>query len=189
MKKCALITLSLVVLVLVLTGSAPSLASSSHSARGHVAFHADWAGGMDIFIDFDVREVNPATHRARGTVSWRIWHPWHEDFPFEGWRYLDARASCVAISEDNDGNHSAILVSRIVRKTGWGQGEPGEYAYWWLNDSEAGDQQAINYYRQDDPATPEDEWYEFFPRGKPPKCAPFPFVFSSDFELGDLAIQ
>jgi hypothetical protein len=189
MKRLALITITVVLSVLLLAGSAPSVAESSRGLRGHVAFGTQWAGGMDIFIDFHVREVNPITHRAVGAVSWRIWHPWHEDFPFEGWRYLEARASCVAFHEDVNGSRSAILVSRIVRKTGWGQGEPGEYAYWWLHDSETGDQLAINYFQHDDPLTPEDEFYEFFPRGKPPKCERFPFVFWSDLEIGDLAIQ
>jgi hypothetical protein len=135
---------------------------------------------MDIFIDFDVREVNSDNHRATGPVRWRIWH---EE---RGWRKVDANAACVQFDEDEQ---TAILVSRIVRKSGWGQGKPGEYAYWWLHDSEEGDQHGINYYRLDDPTTPEDEWYEFFPRGRAPDCEYFDlFEPPVDIGLGDLAI-
>jgi hypothetical protein len=136
---------------------------------------------MDIFIDFDVRQVNPDTYEAVGPVQWKIWHAaW-------GWREVDAQATCVNIDREAG---EAILVSRIVRKSGWGVGEPGEYAYWWLRDSEAGDQHSINYYRLDDPTTPENEWYEFFPRGRPPACEPFDrFEPPVDIDLGDLAIR
>ena len=103
---------------------------------------------------------------------------------------MDAHATCVlfgaAVGEDPE---SAILVSRILRKTGWGQGEPGEYAYWWLRHSEV-DQHGINYYRLDDPATPEDGGYEFFPRGRGPSCEYLELAEPPvDVGLGDLGIQ
>ena len=181
MKRLALITVIVVVSVLSLVGSAPSVAVSSRGMRGHVAFGTEWAGGMDIFIDFDVREANPHTHRAWGPVSWKIWHKvW-------GWREVKAHAACVLFGEEPG---EAILVARIFHKTGWGQGEPGEYAYWWLTDSEDGDLHRIKYYRLDDPETPEDEWYEFFPRGRPPDCEFFTTTEPPvGITMGDLAIQ
>jgi hypothetical protein len=181
MNKRFLIVLVLVAVLPLLGGAAPTLADSPRVIQGQTGIQGPWAGGMDIFIDFDVREVNPHTHRAWGPVSWKIWHKeW-------GWREVKARAACVFFGEEM-GN--AILVSRIVHKTGWGQGEPGEFAYWWLTDSEGGDLHRINYYRLDDPDTPEDEWYEFFPRGRPPDCEFFtPTEPPIGIAMGDLAIQ
>jgi len=174
MKKRILILLMFMTLPLMVGGSAPALADYQRTVVGLAVFHAPWEGGMDIFIDLDVREVSSDTHRATGPVSWRIWH---EEW---GWREVDAYASCVQIDEEAG---EAILVSRIVRKTGWGQGEPGEYAYWWVHDSGEGDQFAINYYSMD-------PFYEFFPRGRPPDCECFDQVEPPiDFELGDLAID
>jgi hypothetical protein len=138
---------------------------------------------MDIFIDFDVREVDPDTQTATGSVEWKIWH---EEM---GWRAVDARATCVQFGQDGDGNPTTVLVSRIVRQTGWGQGEPGEYAYWWLRDSADGDLHSINYYRPFDPDHPED-FQEFFPRGQAPDCEEFPFFEPPEvMDLGDLAIE
>lgn len=184
MKKRILILLILSALHLMLGASVPALAESPRGIVGRIVLRAPWAGGMDIFIDFNVREVNPDTHEATGSCNWKIWHKeW-------GWRAVDATATCVLFGEDVGGDpQTAILVSRIETKTGWGQGEPGEYAYWWLRDSEEGDQFSINYYRLDDPNTEEDEWYEFFPAGSPPDCAYFESTEPSlDFERGDLTI-
>jgi hypothetical protein len=184
MNKRLLVPLVLMLSALTLGASSPALTESPRSIEGLVVFHGPWAGGMDIFIDFDVRQIGHHTQRAFGPVRWKIWHAdW-------GWREVDAYASCVAFGENDVGNPTAILVSRILRKRGWGQGEPGEYAYWLLTDGPEGDLHSINYYRLDDPVTPEDEWYEFFPAGLPPRCEPFdPVEAPTTIDMGDLAIQ
>jgi hypothetical protein len=175
--------LALLAVFLVLGASPHSVAGSERGVKGMVGFHGPWAGGMDIFIDFDVREVNPDTQTATGSVSWKIWHQ------EMGWRAVDAHATCVQFGEDEGGNPTVVLVSRIVRKTGWGQGEPGEYAYWWLRDSAEGDLHSINYYRPFDPNHPED-FQEFFPRTLAPDCKEFPFFEPPEvMDLGDLAIE
>jgi len=134
---------------------------------------------MDIFMDFDVREVNPDTHKAKGSCSWTIWH---EEL---GWRQLDAHPTCVVFDEDTQ---TAVFVSRIVHKTGFGDGEKGEYAYFWVRDGDPDDpdQWSSKIYQAD-------PFYEFWPKGKPPACEYFdpadigrPIL---DVELGDLAIH
>ena len=176
MKKRNLMLLVSVALPLMLAGSAPALAGSPRGIVGHIAFQAPFEGGMDLFVDFDVHEVNPDTHKATGSCSWTIWH---EEM---GWRQLDAHPTCVLFDE---GSQTAVFVSRIVHKTGFGQGEPGEYAYFWVRDGDP-DQWSSKIYQ----ATP---FYEFWPRGKPPTCEYFDPsdlgrpIFS--VELGDLAIR
>ena len=183
MKTRILVLLVLIASLFTLGVSPPSMAESERGVTGTIGFHGPWAGGMDIFIDFDVREVNPDTQRATGSVRWKIWH---EEM---GWRAVNARATCVQFDKDEDDNPTAILVSRIVRKTGWGQGEPGEYAYWWLRDSTEGDLHSINYYRPFDPDHPED-FQEFFPRDHAPDCEGFSFFEPPEvIDLGDLAIE
>jgi hypothetical protein len=74
MKARILITLVLMGLLLTIGGSAPVLATSPRGIVGRIGFHGPWPGGMDIFIDFDVREVNPDKHNAMGSCMWMIWH-------------------------------------------------------------------------------------------------------------------
>jgi hypothetical protein len=190
MKKRIVMLLVLAALVLALGASLPAWADSPRTIVGRTGEHAPFAGGMDIFISFDVREIDPKTFEAAGPVSWSIYHPWSEQFPFGGWRQVEAQAVCVRFGEDVEGQdpRTAILVSRITRKAGWGQGEPGEYAYWWLLDSPEGDQSAINYYRRDDPDTEENEMYEFFPQGSPPGCEYFETSGARELQVGDLTI-
>jgi hypothetical protein len=176
MKKRTLILLVLMTLPLMLGGSMPVLAGSSRAIVGHVAFHAPFAGGMDIFLDLDVREVNPDTHEATGSCSWTIWHEGM------GWRQLDAHPTCVVFDEDTQ---TAVFVSRIVHKTGFGQGKPGEYANFWVRDGDP-DQWSSAIYQAD-------PFYEFWPRGKPLACEHFdPADLGRpifDVELGALAIR
>jgi hypothetical protein len=184
MRRLVASVLVVVASVLLLGAAPPTETGSPRTIEGLIVFHGPFAGGMDIFIDFDVRQIDPYNQRATGPVRWKIWHK------ERGWREVDAVASCVQFGVDEAGNPTAILVSRILRRRGWGQGEPGEYAYWLLRDREEGDLHSINYYRLDDPTTPENEWYEFFPRGLPPRCEPFNlFEPPVPVDLGDLAIQ
>ena len=116
---------------------------------------------FELWIDFDVKEVSARSHRATGEVIWRIYN---EDM---GWRVVRGHPSCVLFGEDvGEDPHTAVLVTRIQQLDGWGQGLPGEYAFWWLHDNGDNDQFAILDYSAD-------PWYEFFPRGKPPECAYF----------------
>lgn len=176
MKKRILILLLLMTLPLILGGSTPALAGSPRAIVGHTAFWAPFAGGMDIFLDLDVREVNPDTHEATGSCSWTIWH---EEM---GWRQLDAHPTSVVFDE---GTQTAVFVSRIIHKTGFGEGEPGEYAFFWVRDGDP-DQWGSAIYQAD-------PFREFWPRGNPPACEYFdpadlgrPIL---DVELGALAIH
>ena len=79
----------------------------------------------------------------------------------------------VAFGE-HEGAPAAAFVAEITRVSGWGQGVPGEYAYYWVRDggtpARQGDQFAINYYSLD-------PFYEFYPAGAPPTGAYFtPFL-------------
>lgn len=63
-------------------------------------------------------------------------------------------------------------MSRIVSRTGWGWGEPGEYAKFWVRDGGMpggeGDQWIMQSYQF------EPEWIEFWPADvPPPDCESF----------------
>jgi hypothetical protein len=175
MKKRILILLMLVTVPLGLAAASADSEAPGRKVTGDAWFTAPWEGGMTIWLSLDIREVNPKTHRATGQVNWKIWHDeW-------GWRELDAHPSCVLFGADVDEDpNTAIFVSRIVHKSGWGEGEPGEYAYWWVRDGEP-DQFGINYFSFD-------PFLEFWPRGKPTACAYFSPGMLHDLQ-GDLVVE
>lgn len=145
----------------------------SRGITGKVSFPAppEWGNELDLWIDFDLQEVNTSNHQAAGEIKWRIWNK------EAGWRELNSQPSCVLFGEDvGQDPDTAIVVACIKHKEGWGDGLPGEYAYWWLRDGGDDNLMAILNY-SDDP------WYEFFPKGRPPACEFFePGLF---IEIGE----
>lgn len=181
MKRRILIILVLMGLLLTIGGSAPALAWFPRRITGDIGFTAppEWGIDLLLWIHFSVYEINPVTHRGWGQCSWMIWN---EEL---GWRYLDSRLSCVMFGE-HEGKPAAAFVSQIVRRMGWGEGEPGEYAYFWVRDGgtpgSEGDQFGINYYSLD-------PFIEFWPEDEPPPCEYLTPDERIDVEGGDLAIH
>ncbi len=165
MKKRILIVLVLVTMFLIPGAPAPALADSPGKVTGSAYFPVpDW-GNLRIWLNFNVREVNPVTHQATGLVRAQLYSP------TDGWKRLDFRPECVVFGTDSDGKKTAVFVVEILRKEGWGQGAPGEHGRWWVRDggtpSKQGDQWMIQSYD-----TP--NWIEYWPKNIPaPDCESF----------------
>ncbi len=125
----------------------------------------EW-GGIGIAFDVAVDEVNAETHEALGHVKWRNFMPAMEE-GVPDWKVVDAEARYVLFGEDFENGEpgSAIIIAQIVDKAGFGEGEPGEYAYLWFHDGDAADGEpalwAMRYYSLD-------PFLEFFPADQPP---------------------
>jgi hypothetical protein len=137
---------------------------------------------LRIWFRFDVRDVNPANHRAVGGVSWKIYSP------IDGWRSVSGTPTCVAFNNDPDGS-TAVMVVKVLNKRGWGQGTPGEFTRFWVRDGgrigHHGDQWGLQSYNAVD-------FIEFWPATEEPNCTS-PFIFDwptpVDVEHGNLTIQ
>jgi hypothetical protein len=141
----------------------------------------------------DVTETDPQTHAAAGTVNWRNFQP--NPPAGEGyWKEVESDAKYIFFGSDDDSGdpNTVVLITQIKSKDGWGLGEPGEYAYFWLRDGDDGepDQWGMRYYSLD-------PWAEFFPAGEPPVEAGYftvdemqadDPVLPLDFEIGDVEI-
>ena len=182
MKKRILIVLVLVAVFLIPGGPAPALAHSPGTVAGSVYFPVPQWGDLQIWLDFDVREVNPVTHQATGLVRAQLYSP------ADGWKRLDLHPECVVFGTGPDGKKTAVFVVEILRKEGWGQGAPGEHGRWWVRDrgtpGKQGDQWMIQSY---DPVN----WIEYWPIDVPaPDCASFtPDEKPIKVERGDLVIH
>jgi hypothetical protein len=80
---------------------------------------------------------------------------------------------------------AAIVISQITEKTGPGEGEPGEYACFWVRDSDAADQFGIHYYSD---FHPEVGFKEYFPADELPLLEYAEPVKVIDVENGELTI-
>ena len=178
------ITLVLVMLLMLVVGAAgapPAYAYTQHKVTGHVEFPLfEWAPGLRIWFYFDVREVSPRNHEAAGAVNWAIYNP--AETPV--WRYVSSTPVCAAFKDS-----SAVMVVKLREVRGWGAGEPGQFARFWVRDGgKAGphtDQWGLQSYN-------EAEFIEFWPADQPPDCtSKFDFDWPTpvDIERGDLAIS
>jgi len=183
MKARIVLAVMLVIVFLVATGTA-SAAGGTGKVTGGIQFFAPQWGNLTIWQQYSVHQTDPDTHAATGHVNWKIYSP------IEGWRSIDALATCLAITEELDGSKTAVVVSRIVSKRGWGAGDPGEYARFWVRDGgtpgSAGDQWSNQSY---DPFP--EPWYEFWPADGPaPDCESFvPDAPPFDLTAGNLVIH
>ena len=62
MRRRVLIPVVLLASVLLLGASPPTVVEQPKSIDGLIVFHGPWAGGMDLFIDFDVSAAIPNFH-------------------------------------------------------------------------------------------------------------------------------
>jgi hypothetical protein len=161
---------TLVLLVaLLLSACQPIQPQAGSSTRRHVQGEIflpgvpQW-GGIAVSMRFDFAEVAPATHEATGFINWRNFQPQ----PPEGesyWKVVDSEVRYAFFGADveNGDPNTVVVITQIKAKDGWGQGEPGEYAYFWFREGgeQAPDQWGMRSYSLD-------PWYEFYPADKPP---------------------
>ena len=168
MKRRILILLVLVVALFAFTGSTSISSRRRRGITGSVGFYVpEWgppqARGVRIWMHYNVREIGRKRRRASGQVSWMIYNE------LLGWRYVDSSPVCVVFGK-HEGKPAAVFVSRIVNKIGWGPGEPGEYAYYWVRDGgtpgSEGDQWGATNYQYE-------PFIEFWPADDPPPCKYF----------------
>ena len=184
MKHRSIVSTLLIVVVLSAALVAPAAAGSSGlKLTGGIQLSAPGWGDLTIWQQYNVQQVNAVTHAARGIVNWKIYSP------NDGWRSIDARAICLAVTNQPDGSQTAIVVARLISVKGWGGGARGEYARFWLRDGgapgSAGDQWMMQSYQWDP------EWIEFWPAdGAAPDCESFnPDEPAFNVEHGNLAIH
>lgn len=146
--------------LLATTGLGNVQAKSPRMLTGDTYFYvAEW-GGVEIWTIYNIKEVDPTTGTARGTIRATVYDPWN------GWKSLVFVPECVKFTEDR-----VTVVMEITQKTGMGNGEVGEHAKWQIYDggSPGIGKDAftiINY--QLDP------WIEYWPVGAvAPDCATF----------------
>ena len=114
--------------------------SAVRAVSGQFGFPAPEEWGVDLWVtqDFDVVEVDPASHTATGKLNWGVY-----DYDVREWKRIESDVKYVLFDESQK---AAMVVSQITNKTGPGEGEPGEYACFWVRDDEAGDQFGMHYY-------------------------------------------
>ena len=117
---------------------------------------AEW-GGVEIWTMYEIKETDPISGAAVGTVQAKVYDPWN------GWKSLVFSPECVNFTA-----HAVTMVMEIQQKTGEGNGEVGEHAKWQIVDGGSPGRQndsltIINY--QEDP------WIEYWPVGvAAPSC-------------------
>jgi hypothetical protein len=151
-------------------------------------------GGVTVSMDFDFAELDPETHEATGYIDWHNVMPNAEEGT-PTWKGVESEARYIFFGEDVEGGEpdAVVVITQIASKGGWGQGEPGQYGYFWFSDGgEAGpDQWGMRYYSFD-------PFQEFYPADSPPvddgyftaedMHADGP-VLPLDVELGDIELS
>jgi hypothetical protein len=164
-----LFTILLLLAALVLSACQPIRPQAVSGALRHVQGEIflpgvpQW-GGVSVSMRIDFSEVNPTTHEATGFINWRNFQPQ----PPSGetyWKVVDSDVRYVFFGVDvaNGDPNTVVVITQLKAKEGWGQGEPGEYGYFWFRDGaeDGTDQWGMRYYSFD-------PWYEFYPADKSP---------------------
>jgi len=142
-------------------------AAKMYAVNGDIHFMVPAWGNLAISFHADVQEINPTTHEAQGAVNWVIYSPTPQDGG-SGWRVLESQAKYAIFGAEIPGADpdTVVLITQITAHNGWGQGKPGEYAYFWLKDGgkTAADQWGDVSYKLD-------PWTEYFPANEPPSVA------------------
>ena len=111
----------------------------------------EW-GGVVVSMDFDFAELDPETHEATGYLNWHNVMPNAEE-GMPTWKGVESEVQYALFGEDFDVGEpdGVVVIAQIVSKEGWGQGEPGQYAYFWMHDGAASgpDQWGMKYYSFD----------------------------------------
>jgi hypothetical protein len=162
----------------------PAPETAPRQISGDIHFPAPEAWQVDLWLrlDFDLQEVDPNTHEADGFFNWEIFN-----FAERDWKRVKSHVEYALFDEAEE---AAVVVAQIDEKTGWGEGEPGEWACFWVHDGDlAGDmadQFGIHYYSD---FHPEVGFKEFWPEDElPPMAYALPGL-PIDVALGDLVIE
>ncbi len=131
-KRITVLVIVVLVLAMLATASialAKNLSLSKITGRPYY-FMETW-GNTEIWNRIVVKE-NPKTHALKGLITVKITNPFDE-----GARYYETTPVCLSTYKGEDGSNWAILVHRITAKgvSGWGPGEPFEYAKWKIHDT------------------------------------------------------
>ena len=151
------------------TLSPAEIAAKLYALQGDIHFMVPAWGNIAISIHLDVSQVDPTTHAASGPVNWTIYSPTPQEGG-TGWRGIDSQAKYALFGAEIPGADpdTVVLIMQITAQRGWGQGKPGEYAYFWFKDSgqPTGDQWGNISYKVD-------PWIEFYPADDPPSVADY----------------
>src|SRR5512136_2981507 len=112
-----------VMMVLLLASSAPAWADSPGKVTGGFHFTAA-AFGMEGWMRSDVHATGPGD-LATG------WLRWQEYNQTDGWRHVVAHPTCVTFGESADAP-AAVFVVQIDSRSGWGEGDAGQYIKFWM---------------------------------------------------------
>lgn len=159
--------------------NAPAAGSATRAVNGQFGFPSPESWGVDLWItqDFAVREVDPATHTATGEVNWGVY-----DVLARQWKLIKADAKYIFF---DDSGQNALVLAQLTEKRGEGEGEPGEFAAFWVHDSGAEDQFGMFYYSD---FHPDVGFKEFFPADQLP---PLEYALPAEVipvETGDVVI-
>ena len=123
----------------------------------------EW-GGTTVTMDFDFAELDPDVHTAAGYINWRNVIPGLAAGE-PHWKAVESEVKYVFFGEDVPGQdpHCFAVLTQITDKQGWGEGQPGDYAYFWFRDGVDGmaDQWGMKYYSFD-------PFAEFYPAAEAP---------------------
>jgi len=125
MKRRIALMLVLVAVFLLPGGTAPALADGMSGVTGGIHFAApDF--GMEGWMRFDVHATGPGDL----ATGWLRWQEYRES---DGWRRVVAHPICTVFGE-SEGAPAAVVVVQIDSRTGWGEGEAGQYVPVWVRD-------------------------------------------------------
>ena len=184
MKRRSVLALVLVAAFLLPGGAAPVIADGMSGVTGGIGLEPpNWGNYYRVWIEFNIHQVDPATYDADGMIHAQVYTP-----PF-GWKRLWYEAECVSFGEV-DGNPSAILVAKIVRREGWDDiptaGDPGEYLKWQLIDggtpASNGDTWPLQWYDLGN-------WIEYWPTYPDGGCNDFRADETDYLDYGNLVIH
>jgi len=126
----------IIVAVVLVTLATVSIAIAKTSSLDKITgdgyfFVGEW-GDTEIWNTIEIK-VDPLTQQPKGQITVKITNPY-----VDGVRYYETTPVCVNFFTREDGTPWAIVVSRITEDgvSGFGPGEPLEYAKWMIHDSQ-----------------------------------------------------
>ena len=202
MKRWTLLIVIVTAAIILLATTGFTLAKNQIKDKitGHPYYLMEDWGNTEIWNRIVVNE-NPHTHTLSGLITVKITNPFET-----GARYYETTPYCVNTYTGDDGSKWAILVNRITEKgvSGWGAGEPLEYAKWKLRDTGLPDGQGDLMYLAyecydptfqntcdtDGDGIGDAPYDEFWPANQPPACDDVDFVdFPLDVDDGNIVIH
>ena len=123
MKARIVLVVMLVAVFLLPGGTVSAGAGGPSKITGGIHFVAS-AFGMEGWMNFDIHATGP----GGGARGWLRWREYSES---QGWRHVVAHPICVTFSGSAP---TAVFVVQIDSRSGWGEGEQGQYILFWVRD-------------------------------------------------------